>query len=59
VVILTWDHSAEALLVAALPSRSGKWDLRNASLLNKTAIDVGYRLVVAELEPASSTPART
>jgi SAM-dependent methyltransferase len=29
--------------------RSGKWRVRNASLLNQTASDLGYRLVVAEL----------
>jgi SAM-dependent methyltransferase len=40
---------AAQLSVLSDDLRSGKWHLRNASLLNQTAIDLGYRLVVAEL----------
>jgi hypothetical protein len=29
--------------------QSGEWHRRNASLLNKTEIDLGYRIVIAEL----------
>jgi len=29
--------------------RSGEWHRRNAALLNQTEMDLGYRLVVAEL----------
>jgi SAM-dependent methyltransferase len=46
----TTDRSlAGQLSVLRADLRSGEWHRRNASLLNQTEIDLGYRLVVAEL----------
>ena len=40
---------AKQLSVLRDDLRSGEWHRRNAPLLNRTTIDLGYRLVVAEL----------
>jgi hypothetical protein len=46
----TTDPSVDReLSVLHADLRSGEWHRRNASLLNKTEIDLGYRIVVAEL----------
>jgi SAM-dependent methyltransferase len=46
----TTDPSVDRQLsVLHADLRSGEWHRRNASLLNKTEIDLGYRIVIAEL----------
>ncbi|MGX9787886.1 class I SAM-dependent methyltransferase [Mycobacterium sp. MMS18-G62] len=46
----TTDASIDSQLsVLAADLRSGEWHRRNAALLNRTEMDLGYRIVVAEL----------
>jgi hypothetical protein len=51
------DKHEETNMVRRLKAdlRTGDWAKRNTDLLDRAEIDLGYRLVVAELEPKSST----
>ena len=49
------DQNAEMVNRLSADLQTGRWEQRNAELLDLAEIDMGYRLIVAELESSSAT----